>query len=60
VIFQELDVTLTHHSGRAEDADWIFVLHASELSSVQEVWALQVMYSQDNIRVSTVSFFCTS
>ncbi len=27
MVFEELNETLADHSGRAEDADWIFVLH---------------------------------
>jgi predicted mannosyl-3-phosphoglycerate phosphatase (HAD superfamily) len=27
MVFEQLDETLADHSGRAEDANWIFVLH---------------------------------
>jgi hypothetical protein len=27
MVFEQLNETLADHSGRAEDADWIFVLH---------------------------------
>ncbi len=36
VVLEELNEALADHSGRAEDADWVFVLHGSEHSSVQE------------------------
>ena len=36
VVFEQLDEALADHSGGAEDADWIFVLHGREHSSVQE------------------------
>jgi hypothetical protein len=29
VVFEKLDIALTHHSGRAEDADWKSILHGA-------------------------------
>jgi GGDEF domain-containing protein len=36
MVFEQLDEALADHSGRAQDSDWIFVLHGGESSSVQE------------------------
>jgi hypothetical protein len=36
MVFEQLDVALADHSGRAQYADWIFVFHGSKHSSVQE------------------------
>jgi hypothetical protein len=36
MIFKQLDVALAHHSGGPEDADWVFISHGLEHSSVQE------------------------
>jgi hypothetical protein len=29
MVFKQLDVALAHHSGGAEDADWLSVFHGS-------------------------------
>jgi hypothetical protein len=36
VVFEQLDVPLADHAGRAQNANWIFCFHSLEHSSVQE------------------------
>jgi hypothetical protein len=36
MVLKKLNVALADHSGRAEDADWVFCFHGHEHSSVQE------------------------